>query len=51
MSALLAACAVAGGCAGYRPAPIDTLALSSGAATEHRDGISVSVFVPGDDQV
>jgi LssY C-terminus len=49
--ALLAVCAVAGGCAGYRPAPIDTLALSSGAATEHRDGISVSVFVPGDDQV
>jgi hypothetical protein len=50
-SALLAVCAIAGGGACYRPAPIDTPALAAGAVTQDRAGLRVSVAIPSDDEV
>jgi LssY-like putative type I secretion system component LssY len=50
LAALLGACAVAAGCARYRPAPIDLGALAAGAVTETREGLTVSAVVPDDDE-
>ncbi len=46
--ALLIACALAGGCARYHAEPIGPAALSTGAVTQERDGVRVSVVVPDD---
>jgi hypothetical protein len=50
-SALLAACLFIGGCARYRPAPIDSFAFGAGAVTQEQEGVRVTVVVPGDEEV
>ena len=51
ISAVLAAFLLAGGCARYRPAPIDLEALGKGSVTQEQDGVRVSVVVPDDQEV
>ena len=51
IAAVLAASIFLWSCARYRPAPIDAAVLTTGAVTQERDGVRVSVVVPSDDDV